>query len=231
VAGMEGSVRRLRKLLGAAGILLAVTCGMWTLLNGPADPSSEPWLVATGIGLLLWLQALALGDLERPRRFLGAVGLVTVAICLPVMLMAVAVDRTVVPPLFAVTAVGVLLWGGHVGHQAHLSARVTVAWLVVLLLLAAAFIAVAAAVALGLSITVGISTQQSGTPVTVEDGIAEAFEGLVVALVLSVAAAVAARHPGRMAVLRALGRAAFARATPADTALLTSGPRALLRAG
>ena len=86
----------------------------------------------------------------------------TVAICLPVMLMAVAVDRTVVPPLFAATAVGLLLWGGHVGHQAHLSARVTVAWLVVLLLLAAAFIAVAVAVALGLSITVGISTAAVG---------------------------------------------------------------------
>ena len=227
---MKGNVLRLRKLVGAAGILVMVTCGLWALLNGPTDPSSVPWLVAAGIGLLLWLQALVLGDLERPRRFLGALGLVTVAVCLPMMLIAVAVDRSVILPLFAATAFGLLLWGGDIGHQAHLSARVTVSWLVVLLLLAGAFLAVAGAVTLGLSLAFGPSASWAGTP-TVDPVVAEVVEGLVVALLFTIAAAVAARHPGRMAVLRALGRAAFARATPADTALLTSGPRALFRAG
>jgi hypothetical protein len=222
---------RLRKLLGGAGILVLATCGAWALFTGPSDPSSVPWLVAAGIGLLLWLQALALGDMERPRRFLGALGLVTVAISLPIMLIAFAVDRTVVPPLFAATAFGLVLWGGQIGHQAHLPARVTVAWLVVLVLLGAAFIALAAAGALAVSLALGTAGERTGSPVTADPVAAEAVESLVVGLVLAAGAAVAARHPGRMAVLRALGRAGFARATPADTALLSAGPRALLRAG
>ena len=222
---------RLRKLLGAAGILLLATCGAWALFTGPSDPSASPWLVAAGIGLLLWLQALALGDMERPRRFLGALGLVTVAICLPTMLIAIAVDRTVVPPLFAATALGLLLWAGEIGHQARLPVPVTIAWVALLLLLTAAFIAILGVVALGISLAFGTSAPVAGTATSIDSGFAEAVEGLVFALLLAIAAAVAARYPGQMAVLRALARAAFARATPADTALLTLGPRALLRSG
>ena len=177
------------------------------------------------------LQALALGDWERPRRFLGALGLLVVAICLPLMLIAVAADPSVVSPLFVATAVGLLLWGGDIGHQAHLSARVTVSWLVVVLLLAAAFLAVTGAVVLGLSLVFGTPDAGAGTPMNADSLLMEAVEAVVVGMLIAIAAAVAARHPGRMAVLRALGRAAVSRATPADTALLTSGPRVLLRAG
>ncbi len=52
---------RLRRFLGAVGILLMAIFGTFGLLTGPADPGGLAMLCIAAIGLILWVQALALG--------------------------------------------------------------------------------------------------------------------------------------------------------------------------
>jgi hypothetical protein len=65
-------------MLGAVGLLLIATFGTLGLLTGWRDTEGRADVIIAAFGLLLWVQALAVGDHQALRRFIGAIGLVMV---------------------------------------------------------------------------------------------------------------------------------------------------------
>ncbi|MEP7224320.1 MAG: hypothetical protein ABI783_05125 [Actinomycetota bacterium] len=201
---------RLRKFLGAVGILVVAAFGTWGYLS--KDPFA---FVIAAVGLGLWLQSLAIGDHRKLRKFLGAVGLLLVVVLGPLTLMNFAIGSTATPTLLAGTGFGFVFWSATIAREAGLSYRVVVEWMIALL-----------ALALGVGVVGLVAILSIGV---VGTGIGPFVAAVVYAALVSAASAWAMRHPRAAATLRALRRATMARASEDDSRLLGGGPRALLR--
>ena len=151
--------------------------------------------------------------------FLGAIGLLLVAILGPISLLAILVDPPAAPTPLALTGLGLILWSLSVAAQTGLGYRVTVAWVMVVIALALGVVGFAILLGIGSSVVLG-----SGA-----GGVGYLVRGFVFALAAGVVGAWARPHPTRVATLHALRRAALARATAADSRLLAVGPLALFR--
>jgi hypothetical protein len=210
---------RLRRILGAVGLLLIATFGTLGLLTGWRDTEGRADVIIAVFGLLLWVQALAVGDHQALRRFLGAIGLVMVAVLGPIVLIAAVTDPRPVPSLLASIGLGFILWCQAVAAQTGLGYRGMAPWLVVMIALTLGF-------GFLVLVTAAVGSIALGSAIDGEWGVI--FRGVVLAVVGAFASGWAARHPGRIAVLRSLGRAALARATAEDSRLLAIGVRALV---
>jgi hypothetical protein len=151
------------------------------------------------------------------RKFLGAVGLLLVAIVGPFALIGLLVNEPAMAPLWAWTGLGLILWGQAVAAQAHLGFAVTIAWLIVFVGLALGIAVIAILVFAVVSAVVGTAAETRAIGLVVV-GIATALIG-----------GWAQTSPRRAATLGALRRAALARATAEDSRLLAAGPRAFFR--
>jgi hypothetical protein len=95
-------VARFRKFLGVVGILAAAAFGTQGLLTNSSDPDGSRYaLIIAAAGLVLWVQALAIGDHKHLWQFAGAVGLLLVAVLGPLTLMVLLTDPPAAPPLLA----------------------------------------------------------------------------------------------------------------------------------
>ncbi len=151
------------------------------------------------------------------RKFLGAVGLLLVAIVGPFALIGLLVNEPAMTPLWLWTGLGLIFWGQAVAAQAHLGYAVTIAWLIVFVGLALGITIIAILVFVVANAVVGTAAETRAIGLVVV-GIATALVG-----------AWAKGSPRRAATLGALRRAALARATPEDSRLLAAGPRSFLR--
>lgn len=151
--------------------------------------------------------------MARTRQFLGAIGLLTVAIFGSLFLLSLATNPESAPVLLVWTSVGLALWGQAIASQVGLTYRRAVEWLLVLI---------------SITIAVGVIVLLTMAGAGAVFGPAARGAGYVA---VAVVAASARRNPRRAAILNALGRAALARAKSDDAHLLAAGPIALLRPG
>ncbi len=157
--------------------------------------------------------------MKRPRQFLGAVGLLMVAISLPLTLLALMTDPGAAPSLVIWVGVGLALWSQAVAAQAGLLYRVTVGWPMVVCGLVLGFVIIVGLISAGLGLVLGTGVRRP-----------EGYfaRGVIIAIITALGVAWARRDPRRATALQALGRAALGRATAEDSRLLAGGPRVLL---
>jgi hypothetical protein len=152
----------------------------------------------------------------RFRKFLGAVGLLVVAILGPLTLFNFASGSAITPTLLVWTAAGFVLWSVVIAREAGLSYRVTTEWMIAFL-----------GLAFGAGIVVGgvaiLSILLFGS------GLGPFVAVPVSAALVTATSAWAVRHPRAAATLRALRRAVLARPSADDSRLLANGPRVLLK--
>jgi hypothetical protein len=128
-------------------------------------------------------------------------------------------DPRLMPPLLAAIGLGFILWCQAIAAQTGLGYRAMAQWLVAMIALTLGF-------GVLVLVTTAVGSIALGSAIDGEWGVI--FRGVVLAVVSAIASGWAARHPGRIAVLRSLGRAALARATADDSRLLAIGVRALV---
>ena len=155
------------------------------------------------------------------RQFLGAVGLLIVAICGSLALLSLVTDPGSAPTPLMWTGLGLILWSQAIASQVGLGYRVTFEWLLVLIGIVLGLVVIFGLFAAGLGVLLGSGAARS-------EGYVARF--LVYAIVTAGVVAWARGDPRRAGVLRALGRAALARASSEDSRLLAGGPGALFRA-
>lgn len=141
----------------------------------------------------------------RPRaqhNFIGAVGLLLVAILGPIALIAIWTEPGTALVLFGWALLGFVLWTLALARSAGLDYRLAVGWM--------AFWVVALVVGSVVIVVSGLGGTSVGTAPNIGRG---PFAGW------------ARRDPARAATMQALRRAAMARATDEDARLLALGPR------
>jgi hypothetical protein len=206
-------VVRYRKIVGAVAILLVAAFGTIGVLAGAADPSGRVSLVVAGVGAVLWVQGLAVSDLRKTRLFLGAVGLLLVVVLGPIALFAFATASRDVPAFLLWIGLGLLLWCQAISAQTGLAFRATLVWLTAVLALILVIVVILAVGAFAVRALLG--TGADGLPGSV-------FRVVLISVAGALVASWGVRHPVASSVIRAIGRALMARATPDDVRLLSS---------
>ena len=149
------------------------------------------------------------------RQFIGAVGLLIVAVCGSLVVLSLVTNPGTTPTLLIWTGLGLAGVDRRRTSQAGLAYRVTVEWLLVLM-----------GLVLGLGVVAFLFAAVMGVVFGSDGGgsIATAVRFLGYAVGTAMVVAWASRDPARAAILKALGRAAVARASSDDARLLAGGP-------
>jgi hypothetical protein len=220
-------VRRLSKIAIVAALLVLVASCSVAYLYSTVDAGSAATAraVAVGAAIVIVVGILARGDggaaLSKARQVMGAVGLFLTPVAAALTLFAL-IDPPTIPWFALLTMLAMLAWIQGVASQTGLSLRVTSAWFVTVLVFALAALAVGVVIAListGVWDALGLDPEASGRVAV----------GLALASIGAVLFVWAKGRRDRRALGRAIGRAAFGRAIPRDTALLAAGPGPILR--
>jgi hypothetical protein len=219
--------RRLAGLAIKVSLLVLVASVTWAYLYSTVDAASasNARAVAIGAGIVIVVGILARGQggaaVAKVRQMIGALGLFLTPVAAALTLLAF-VDPPAIPGFLLLTVVSLLAWMQGVAMQTGLSPRVLLAWVATMLLFTAGAAVVggaSAAISAGVLGALGVDPGQGGSVVL----------GLALASISAVLFAWARGRRDRQAVGRALGHAAFGRATIADVALLAGGPGPILR--
>jgi hypothetical protein len=225
-------VRHMWGLASALGLLIAVIFGTWACLTASTDdPStSTSGLLALGGALLMGIGVVARGQgsaaVAKVRRAIGGLGLVVAPVAGVLALLALATDPSAAAGFLVVTVVALAAWAQGVAAQVGLSFRVSFAWLATLALIAAVIMVVG--VVLGAFVAGAVSLLVGGQGSDAGAGMNVGYL-VVLALIVAVFTVWAYGRPDRLAVPKALGRAALGRGGPDDVEVLAAGPGPILR--
>jgi hypothetical protein len=226
-------VRHLWGLASVAGLLVLVSCGLFGLLTAFDDeptgsgPSALTFaFLALSGGVVVAVGVVARGDgsegLAKARRILGGVGLFVTPVAAALCLLNLGTAPSTALVFLLVTVAALVLWVQAIALQSSLPFGVSSAWLA----LAGLFAVVVFPIALAISAGVGAAIAMVGAGSTAAAALGSAAGLAFVGWILSVWAG---DRTDRRAVPGAVRRAVFGRALPADVALLTAGPAAILR--